>query len=133
MRNSKLLLFIVLGTAFWLNAAMIIRFFGKAVFTEGNPKMMLFFGLAIPLTLVSMYIAKLVGNVRFDELLKPLVVMTFTATFLDGIALVWFRRLYSDSFEVALHGAAWILWAVGLGLLFSYYPYHRRDKQQPTV
>lgn len=121
MSKSKLFLFVFLGTAFWFQAAMIIRFFETTVFSEGNPKLILFFVLAIPLTLLSMYITKLVGNLQFNELLKPVVIMTFTATFLDAIALTWFRQLYSQSFEVALHGAAWILWGVGVGLLFSYY------------
>jgi hypothetical protein len=51
--------------------------------------------------------------------------MTFTATFLDAIALTWYRQLYSESFEVALYGAAWILWGAGLGLLFSLYLDHK--------
>ena len=41
--------------------------------------------------------------------------------FLDGVALTWFRQLYSESFEVASHGAALILWGAGLGLLFAFY------------
>ena len=67
-----------------------------------------------------MYITALLTKLKLYELLRPVVIMTFTATFLDGIALIWFRHLYSDSFEVALHGAAWILWGAGLGLLFAY-------------
>jgi hypothetical protein len=121
MKNSKVMLFVALGAAFWYQAAMIINFFGKSVFTEGNPKLMLFFFLAIPLTIVSMYISALICKLKLSELLKPVVIMTFTATFLDAIALVWFRHLYSDSFEVAMHGAAWILWGVGVGLLLSFY------------
>ncbi|GAB2603399.1 DUF5367 family protein [Spirosoma areae] len=121
MSKSKLVLLVFLGAVFWFNGALIIRFFGTTVFTESNPKLILFFVLAIPLTLLSMYITTLISKLRFDELLKPVVIMTFTATFLDAIALVWFRQLYSQSVEVALHGAAWILWGAGLGLLFSYY------------
>jgi hypothetical protein len=120
MKNSKLLLFIGLGIAFWYQAAMIIKFFGVSVFTEHNPKLILFFFLAIPITIVSMYITALLTKLKIYELLRPVVIMTFTATFLDGIALVWFRHLYSESFEVAMHGAAWILWGAGLGLLFAY-------------
>jgi hypothetical protein len=62
----------------------------------------------------------LIAKLGIHELLKPVVIMTFTATFLDGIALTWFRSLYSPSFEVALFGSAFILWGVGLGLLFAY-------------
>lgn len=121
MTKSKQVLFLALGAAFWFIAAMIIRFFGTTVFSENNPKLILFFVLAIPLTIASIYITKLLAKLQFSELLKPVVIMTFTATFLDGIALTWFRQLYSQSFEVALHGASWILWGAGLGLLFSFY------------
>ena len=121
MNNSKLLLFVALGTAFWYQAAMIIRFFGESVFTQNNPKLILFYFLAIPVTLLSIYLTKLISKLPYSELLKPVVVMTFTATFLDGIALAWFRQLYSNSFEVGLYGAALILWGAGLGLLFAFY------------
>jgi hypothetical protein len=120
MKNLKLILYVFLGAVFWFNAAMIIRVCGSAVFSENNSYLFLFYFLAIPVTLVSMFLTKVICKLQFSELLRPVVIMTFTATFLDAIALTWFRQLYSQSFEVALHGAAWILWGVGLGLLFSY-------------
>lgn len=110
-----------LGTFFWLNAALIIRFVGATVFSAGNPKLVLAFIVAIPITILSIYTTRWISGLRLGELLRPIVIMTFTATFLDGIALVWFRQLYADSFEVALHGAAWILWGAGLGLLGAFY------------
>lgn len=121
MKNSKILLFVALGAAFWFQAAMIVRYFGDSVFTEGNPKLILFFALAVPLTMASMYITALITQLKAHELLKPVVIMTLTATFLDALALAWFRRLYSDSFEVAMYGAAMILWGVGIGLFLSFY------------
>ena len=121
MNRSKCILFVVLGAAFWYQAALIIRYFGASVFSENNPKLILFYFLAIPITLLSMYITSLISKLQLSELLKPVVVMILTATFLDALALTWFRELYSPSFEVAMHGAAWILWGVGLSLLFSFY------------
>jgi hypothetical protein len=121
MKKSKILLFVALGIIFWFNAAMIVRFLGASVFTENNPKLIILYLLAIPITLASMVITKIIAKTGYSELLKPVVIMTFTATFLDGIALAWFRTLYSSSFEVALNGSALILWAVGLGLLFAFY------------
>jgi hypothetical protein len=53
-------------------------------------------------------------------MLRPVVVMTFTATWLDAIAFTWLHSLYHDSQEIALHGAALILWGAGLGLFFAY-------------
>lgn len=130
MKRSKQILFVVLGAVFWYQAAMIVRYFGESVFSENNPILILFFLLAIPITLGSMYITKLLTKLNFSELLKPVIIITFTATFLDGIALAWFRQLYSQSFEVALNGAAWILWGVGLGLFFSNYLDRKSTKVQ---
>jgi hypothetical protein len=117
--NLQLPLFILLGIIFWLNAALIIRYFGASVFSSNNPMLVFFFGIAIPITMLSIWILKLISRLRFDQMLRPITILTITATFLDGIALTWFRSLYSQSFEVALLGAAWILWAVGWGLFFG--------------
>jgi hypothetical protein len=120
--NSKqqLPLFIILGVVFWLNAAMIVRFCGAKVFSEGNPLLGVFFVVAIIITIITIYILKHISRLRYDQLFRPLTIMTITATFLDGIAMTWFRTLYSQSFEVSFFGSALILWAVGWGLLFGY-------------
>jgi hypothetical protein len=121
MSPSKNFLYVFLGVVFWFNAVMIIRFMGDSFLTDNNPKLILAFLLTFPVTGITFHLTKLVTKLAYSELLRPIVIMTFTATFLDGIALTWFRQLYSASFEVALHGSALILWAVGLGLLFAYY------------
>ena len=121
MKKSDFVLFVILGAIFWLSAALIIRFSGDTVFSENNPMLLLFYVLAIPLTFVFMFVTKWISKYELVNLLRPAVIMVFTATFLDAIALTWFRNLYSPSFEVALLGAAWILWGVGLGLLMAYY------------
>ena len=128
MKTSKISLFVALGAAFWLAAALIIRFCGTTVFTENNPKLILLYLLAIPITFVFLWVTKAISNLSYADLLKPVVVITLTATFLDSIALALFRQLYSQSFEVALHGAALILWGVGLGLLFAFYLDSRSPK-----
>jgi hypothetical protein len=122
MNNSKsqLSLFIILGVIFWLNAALIIRFSGSSVFSEGNPLLGVFFIVAIIITLITIFILKQISGLRYDQLLAPLTIMTIIATILDGIAMTWFRTLYSQSFEVSFFGSALILWAVGWGLLFGY-------------
>jgi hypothetical protein len=119
MKISKYPLFIFLGIVFWLNAAMIVRYFGASVFSEDNPLLPVFYGIAIVITIISISILKLVTRRRYDALLEPIVIMTITATFLDGIAMGWFRSLYSPSFEVAFYGSALILWAVAWGLFLG--------------
>jgi hypothetical protein len=132
MSTAKTLLFSFLGVVFWFIAAMIIHYAGARAFSAGNPILPLVFALAVPLTLLSMYLTTLVGNVHFRQLLEPVVIMTFTAAMLDGVALAWFRPLYSPSFDVALHGASWILWGAGLGLLFAHILHRTQKPVMPT-
>ncbi len=120
MKSSKIALFIALGIIAWFNAVMIIRFLGESCLTENNPKLIWMFLLAFPVTALTIYLTKIISKFAYSELLRPIVIMTFTATFCDGIALVWFRQIYSKSFIIALNGAALILWGVGLGLLIVF-------------
>lgn len=120
MKNTKITLFVTLGIIAWFNAVMIIRFLGESCLTANNPNLIWMFILAFPITILTIILTKLISKLPYSELLRPIVIMTFTATTFDGIALVWFRQIYSNSFEIALHGAALILWGVGLGLLFAF-------------
>jgi hypothetical protein len=120
MKKSQLSLFVFLGIIFWLNAVLIVRLCGSSVFSEGNILLGVFFVVAIVITVFTIYILKHISRLRYDELFRPLTIMTITATLLDGIAMTWFRTLYSQSFEVSFFGSALILWAVGWGLLFGY-------------
>jgi hypothetical protein len=86
-QKSQLPLFIFLGVIFWLNAALIIRFCGSSVFSEGNPLLGVFFVVAIIITIVTVYILKHISRLKYDQLFAPLTIMTITATFLDGIAM----------------------------------------------
>ena len=121
MPASPLLKYVVLGAIFWFSAALLVRFIGPYALTEGNGLRALLFALTVPITLGFLAGAKFVGQVGWHELLRPVVVMTFTATFLDGIALTWFHALYAASYEVALFGAALILWGAGMGLALAYW------------
>lgn len=121
MKKSQQIYCIILGVIFWFVAAMIVRFLGKSVFTENNPFLILMFILAIPITFIFLFITQKVLKISRLEIMRPIVIITLTAAFLDGIALTWFRTLYSDSFEVSSHGAALILWGVGLGLFLAYF------------
>jgi hypothetical protein len=123
MTNPKpqLSLFVFLGMVFWLNAAMIVRFCGSLVFSEGNPLLGVFFIIAILITIFTIFVLKHISRLRYDQLFGPITIMTITATFLDGVAMTWFRTIYSQSFEVSFFGSALILWAVGWGLLFGYF------------
>lgn len=120
MKKSQTTLFIFLGILFWLNGVMFVRFLGPIMLTENNPLLIVVFPIVILITILSLIITKFLSGLTYSELLKPTTIMTFAATMLDGLCLLYFRWVYSESFEIALHGAAFILWGAGLGLFFAY-------------
>jgi hypothetical protein len=128
MKSSKLSLLIFLGVFFWFVAAITVKLLGNSVFTENNPYQILMFVAAFPITYIFLSISIKVANLKNAEILNAVVIMTITAAFLDGIAMTWFRRLYAETFEIALYGAAWILFGVGVGLLFGCVMTNRTNK-----
>ncbi len=120
MKNSKLLTLIVLGVVFWFVAAMTVKLSGNAVFTEHNFYRILMLVAAFPISYILVLMSIKIAKLNKSEILNAVVIMTITATFLDGIALTWFRQLYAETFEIALYGAAWILFGAGVGLFFGY-------------
>jgi len=120
MSLSKTMLFIILGILFWFTGAMLVSIIGEKALTDGNAYLPIVFFALIPITLVFLVISKHIAQLQYSEMLKPTVVMTITATFFDAIAFTWFRGIYHESFEIAMHGAALILWGAGMGLLMAY-------------
>jgi hypothetical protein len=121
MKSDKFLLFVLLGIIFWLNGVFVIRLVGPYLLTESNPFIFIGFLLAIPVTALTLVVAKYLGKLSYNQLLKPVVIMTFTATSCDAIAFTWFHHIYNSNLQIALNGAALILWGAGLGLAFAYY------------
>jgi hypothetical protein len=121
MKRKNVYIFTILGIVFWFSAAMVVHFMGESIFIKSNQYLPLIFLMAIPITFGFIFIAQSVSSLPLHQLLKPIALMTGVAATLDGIALAWTTSLYSQSFEVALIGAAWILWGAGLGLLIGFY------------
>lgn len=103
--NSKLVTFIFLGIFFWLTGALTVKYLGQFVFTNNNPLLFVAFIIAFPILYLFIQISKKIGKINNSEILKALVIMTFSATFFDGIALTWFRKIYGEIFEHTHFGA----------------------------
>jgi hypothetical protein len=115
MSRNQFGLFVVLGVAFWLSAALFVRFTGASVFGEGSALLPVLYAFSFVFVFAFLFVARLVSGVGLREMLLPAVVMTSTALLLDGIAVAWFSGLYGDDPGVVMRGAAWILWGAGLG------------------
>jgi hypothetical protein len=118
-------LLIGIGAALWFAAALAVRFGGPAGFF-GPTASVLAFALAIPLCWASVQLTRRIVGLGQGQLLPGIGVGSITATFCDGIALTWGRGLYGTDPDQIVFGAAWILWGVGLFLLFAYLGDQRR-------
>jgi hypothetical protein len=113
--------FVILGTVFWLEALLFIRFGGESLFVNGNPWLLLLFVASIPIVWVSVKVSAVVGQVDGEDLFNAVAIMALTATLLDGVALTWFQGWYGLSQGGLLLAAAWLLWGVGVSLAIGYW------------
>ena len=121
MNNRQFLLSLVLGTVFWLLAALFVRFFGAYFFAGQTLRLLGLYAASAPLSwLLFQQPTQWLGRFSPPALYDSVVVMTGIATLLDGVALTFWRPLYGDSPTIVLLGAAWILWGVGCGLGLAY-------------
>ena len=121
MKNSKLLILIVLGVIFWFSGVISVKLLGSYVFTESSPYKFLMFILLFPMIYLFFLISQKIANLKKSEILKAVVVMTITASFCDGAALTWFRQIYAETYEVSHYGAAWVFSGAAVGLLLAYF------------
>ncbi len=116
--NSKLAIWVLIGVVFWFVAAMMVRFMGTVVFDPKSINLVLLFALSFPFGFGAMRVIGFLVGLRGVAFLPAVVVMTMTATFLDGIAFTW-TSLYGLPVESMVYGAAWILWGIGCILFFA--------------
>ena len=118
MTVSRVAVWISIGVAFWFVAAMMVRLMGTAVFNTQGVSMVLLFALSFPFGFGALRLIGWMVGLRGAAMLPAVVVMTMTATLLDGVAFTW-TGLYGLPLESRVYGAAWILWGVGCILLFA--------------
>jgi hypothetical protein len=120
LKTSQVALFVVLGIVFWFTGMIMSRLLGPIAFTPGNPLAIVAYIFSFPLLFVSIWLASLVSRIAMKDMLEPVVIMTFAAVFLDGIVFGWLPQAYGDETGQVMHGAAWILWSGGAGLLCAW-------------
>ncbi|MGL4610486.1 MAG: DUF5367 family protein [Trueperaceae bacterium] len=108
----RLPLCIILGVIFWFAAAMIIRFLGPTFFGPGDTVLQIVaFVVTIPIAWVFFWLGITLVGAKGSVIMPTIVVMSFTAMLLDGMALTFFSSLYGPTYAT---GGAWILWGLGL-------------------
>lgn len=108
----RLPVFVALGVVLWFVAALMFRLVGPTLLSPGNPALPLVFALSIPVAWAFLWVGTTAIGVRGAAVLPAVVVLSFTAMFLDGLALTFFPALYGLPPASLLIVAALLLWGV---------------------
>jgi hypothetical membrane protein len=110
MKNSKLLIIIILGVVFWFSGVIGVKLLGDYEFTENSSYKFIMFLLFFPMTCLFILISQKIAKLNKSETSKAVVIITITAVFCDGAALNRFRQIYTQTYEVSHYGATWIFY-----------------------
>jgi hypothetical protein len=112
-------LFIGLGALAWLIGLLFIRFAGSMFFVKGSLWLVGLYLLTIPVAWLTIKGIALIGKLSGLKILIAVVIMNFTALFIDGLAIAWLPSIYDLPASAHLLAAAWLLWFVGVALYLS--------------
>lgn len=111
-----------LGVIYWGIAALAIRYLGH-IFFANNLRRVLICMASIPILYLTMGFSEGLLGISSKQRLISLIHMTTPALLLDGIAFMWFPKLYenptirkknlSSAVTISRMGAALILFGVG--------------------
>jgi Family of unknown function (DUF5367) len=112
-------LFVGLGVLAWLIGVLFIRFAGTMFFVEGSLWLVGLYLLTVPVVWLTIVSIARIGKLSRLKTLMAIVIMNFTATLLDGVAIAWLPSIYGLQASSQLLAAAWLLWFVGVSLYLS--------------
>jgi hypothetical protein len=115
-------LFMILGALSWSIGVIFIRVAGTTYFVKGSFWLIGLYVLTIPMAWLAVTGIALAANLSGVKILTAVVIMTITATLLDGVAISWFPALYGVPTATHLLAVAWLLWFVGVSLWISVMP-----------
>jgi hypothetical protein len=118
--QMNLLLFVGLGVLAWSIGVLFIRFAGTMFFVNGSVWLIGLYLLTIPVVWLTIESVALVGKLSRLKTFIAIVILNFTATLLDGVAISWLPSIYGLPAPAHLLAAAWLLWFVGISLYLSF-------------
>lgn len=120
LRPSQAIRAAGLGLAYWFAGVLTIRLVGQAGGFGGAGSLAMF-ALAVVLGWPTVWMLKKAAALGPAQVVTGLAIATVAATVCDGTALTWWPWLYGSDAGQVLPGAAWLLWALGVFLLFAWF------------
>ena len=112
---SNTLKAVILGFLVWFLVLIAMHLIGDAVFSEGNPLLIVAYIISFPAGVLFTYVMRSFMNVPMREMLQPMVIFAIVAVMMDGFSF-GFTKFYGVG-EHELYAAAFLLWAPGVFLL----------------
>lgn len=121
MKNSNLLLSLIVGVVIWYLAALFIRFGGARFFGEQDDSIIVLYILT-PITSLGLIIAaKKLSGMNMSDIYDSFVILSVTGAVLDGIAIRFCPGfIYAQPPAILANAGAWLLWAVGVTVFLAY-------------
>jgi Family of unknown function (DUF5367) len=88
-------------------------------FVEGSLWLIGLYLLTVPVVWLTIESVARLGKLSRLKTLMAVVILNFTATLLDGVAMAWLPSIYGLPASAHLLAAAWLLWFVGVSLYLS--------------
>ncbi len=111
---------VALGVLFWSSGVLFIRFAGTMFFVNGSIWLIGLYLLTIPVVWLTIESVALVGKLSRLKTFMAIVILNFTATLLDAVAISWLPSIYGLPAPAHLLATAWLLWFVGISLYLSF-------------
>lgn len=118
---------VVWGFVIWFIILLAVRGLGAAVFSEGNPWMVVAYIACFPLGVAFPYVMRPLLGLPMREMMPSMVILAVIAVMMDGFAF-GFTKFYGVG-EHELYAAAFLLWAPGVFLLCAQWVIDRAAKQ----
>ena len=116
---ARQLSLIGLGVITWMAAAIFIRIALPNGWLSGGPATVGIFLMSLPVAAISIEAAHRIALGQTGTLIRTACVVSSVGLLLDGIAFVWASGLYATDTASLAPGGAWLLWTVGVTLVYA--------------
>ena len=117
--TQRQLLLMVFGIITWFAAAMFIRTALPQGWLDGGAPTIGVFVATLPVAALAIEAAHRVTRGEIGRLMHTAVVISYVGLLLDGLAFIWAGNLYTLDRTALSFGGAWLLWTVGLTLVYA--------------
>lgn len=104
----------------WISGAVLIRLTIPLGVFSGGGLTVLAFAVGIAINGPTIWLVQRLGGLRRDQIVFGMALGSAVAIICDGAAIAWAPWLYGGVSPDLHRAAAWLLWTVGIGLVWAF-------------